>query len=462
MDRLELSQDLARDILLQAKAKGASQGDALMVESDSFFVTVRMVSDSFFVTVRMGEIEKISQAQEKRLGLRLFFATSSATASTSDISKGSIERLVDETCAMARLTAQDKYSGLPAPEDLARTFPDLDLVDDNGRSLSVEKRTSLALEAEKTALDYDRRITNSEGAEFSNQTGRVIYASSHGFSGEYQGSSYSLSVVPIAALNGSMQRDYWYSSQRKYSRLESPESVGRKAAARALRRLGARKIKTREVPVVFEPEIAATLLRHLSSALSGYSLYKGASFLVGKLGAKIASELVTVIDDGTIPAALGSKPFDGEGLPTRKKTVVEKGMLQSYLLDTYSGRKLGYPSTGNAARSVGEPPGVAPTNFYLTPGPYAPEKIIASVEAGLYVTELIGFGVNLVTGDYSRGAAGMWIEKGELTFPVEEVTIAGNLKEILLNIEMVGNDLELRDRISAPTIKISRMIVAGS
>lgn len=451
MERLELSPELARDILHQAKAKGASQGDLLMVESESFFVTVRL-----------GEIEKISQAQEKRLGLRLFFGASSATASTSDISQGSIERLVDETCAMARSTAQDEYSGLPAPEECARTFLDLDLLDDSGRSLSVEERSRLALETEKTALDYDRRITNSEGAEFSNQAGRVIYANSHGFSGEYQGSTYGLSVVPVAALNGMMQRDYWYSSQRKFSRLESPESVGRKAAARVLRRLGARKIKTREVPVVFEPEIAATLLRHLSGALSGYSLYKGASFLIGKLGDKIASELITVVDDGTIPAALGSKPFDGEGLPTGRKTVVEEGILQSYLLDTYSGRKLGYPSTGNAARSVGEPPGVAPTNFYLSPGSYSPEKIIASVEEGFYVTELIGFGVNLVTGDYSRGAAGIWIEKGELTYPVEEVTIAGNLKEILLNIEMVGNDLEMRDRICAPTVKISRMTVAGN
>lgn len=451
MERLELSQDLARDILTQARAKGASQGDVVMVESDSFFVTVRL-----------GEIEKISQAQEKRLGIRLFFGSSSATASTSDISKGSVERLIDDTCAMARSTAQDKYSGLPAPEELARTFPDLDLFDDSGRSLSVEERTRLALDAEKTALGFDSRIVNSEGAEFSNQMGRVIYANSHDFSGEYQGSNYSLSVAPVAALDGSMQRDYWYSSQRKFSRIESPESVGKKAAARALRRLGARKIKTREVPVVFEPEIAATLLRHLSAALSGYSLYKGASFLVGSLGAKIASELVSVIDDGTIPAALGSKPFDGEGIPINRRTIVEKGVLKSYLLDTYSGRKLGYPSTGNAARSVGEPPGVSPTNFYLSPGSYTPEKIIASVEEGFYVTELIGFGVNLVTGDYSRGAAGLWIDKGELAYPVEEVTIAGSLKEMMMNIEMVGNDLEMRNRISAPTVKISRMTVAGN
>jgi len=269
-------------------------------------------------------------------------------------------------------------------------------------------------------------------------------------------------VAPVARTNGSMQRDYWYSTQRKFSRLEAPQAVGRRAAERALRRLGARKVSTREVPVVFDPEISATLLRHLSAALSGYSLYKGASFLVGKLGERIASELVSVVDDGTIPGALGSKPFDGEGLPVNKRTVVERGVLKSYLLDTYSGRKLGLPSTGNASRSVGEPPGVSPTNFFLTPGSHSPEQIVASVDEGLYVTELIGFGVNLVTGDYSRGAVGLWIEKGKLAYPVEEITIAGNLKEMLCNIEMVGNDLELRGRIAAPTVKISRMTVAGN
>jgi PmbA protein len=450
MERLELSQELARDILTQAKGKGATEGDVLMAESDSFFVTVRL-----------GEIEKVSQAQEKRLGLRLFFGFSSAAASTSDISKSSIERLIEDTCAMARSTAQDKYSGLPAPEELARSLPDLDLFDDSGRSLSVENKTKLAIEAEKAALDFDSRITNSEGAEFSNASSRLIYANSHGFSGEYAGSSYHLSVAPVAGLDGSMQRDYWYSSQRKFARLEAAESIGKTAAARALRRLGARKVKTRELPVVFDPETAATLLRQLSSAMSGYALYKGASFLVGRLESKIASELVTVVDDGTIPAALGSKPFDGEGILTRKKTVVDRGVLRSYLLDSYSGRKLGHSSTGNASRSAAEPPGVAPTNFYLLPGAHSPGQIIASVAEGFYLTELIGFGVNLVTGDYSRGAVGLWIEKGELAYPVEEVTIAGNLKEMLLNIEMVGNDLEMRSRICAPTIKISRMTIAG-
>jgi PmbA protein len=451
MERLELNQELASDILEQSKRKGATQGDLVMAESDSSFVAVRL-----------GEIDKVSQAQEKRLGLRLFFGASSASASTSDISKSAIERLVDDTCALARATAQDTYSGLPAPDDLARTIPDLDLLDDRGRSLSIEEKSRVALDAEKAALDFDSRITNSEGGEFSAGISRVLYANSHGFCGEYRGSLYGVSVAPVASSNGSMQRDYWYSSQRKFSSLESPIAVGRRAAERALRRLGARKAKTCECPVVFDPEIAATLLRQLSSAISGYSLYKGASFLMGKLGEKIASDLVTVVDDGTIRGALGSRPFDGEGLATRKKTIVERGVLRSYLLDTYSGKKLGLPSTANAARSVGDAPGVGPMNFFLLPGTHTPEEIVASVEDGLYVTELIGFGVNLVTGDYSRGAVGLWIEKGKLAYPVEEITIAGNLKEMFANIEMIGNDLELRGRIAAPTLKISRMTVAGN
>jgi PmbA protein len=450
MERLELSAELARDILEQSKKKGATEGDVVMAESESSFVSVRL-----------GEIEKVSQAAEKRLGLRLFFGASSASASTSDISKGALERLVEDTCELARATAQDEFSGLPRREDLAQSFPDLDLVDDRGRSLSVEEKSRIALDAEKAALDFDPRITNSEGGEFSCGISRILYANTHSFSGEYRGSTYSVSVAPVASSNGSMQRDYWYSSQRRFSRLESPAAVGRRAAERAVRRLGARKVKTCECPVVFDPEIAATLIGQLASAVSGYSLYKGASFLVGRLGEKIASELVTVIDDGTISGALGSKPFDGEGLPTRKKTVVERGVLRSYLLDTYSGKKLGLPSTGNASRSVGSAPGVGPGNFFLLPGTRTPEEIIGSVENGFYVTELIGHGVNLVTGDYSRGAVGVWIEKGKLAYPVEEVTIAGNLKEMFGNIEMVGNDLEMRNRISAPTIKISRMTVAG-
>lgn len=450
MERLELSKELGEEILSMAKARGASQGDVVMVESESFFVTVRM-----------GEVEKISQAGEKRLGLRLFFGNSSGSASTSDISKKSIEKLVDDTARMAKVTAQDPHGGLPDAVELARELPLLDLIDESARAVSVDEKIDIALQAEKTALAYDARITNSEGAEFSNQFGRVLYASSGGFAGEYSGSTFGHSVAPVASHNGSMQRDYWYSSNRKFARLESPAKVGEKAAQRVLRRLGGRKIKTCQAPIIFDPEMAASLLRNLASALSGYSLYKGASFLAGKLGTQIGSEPLTVIDDGTIPGALGSRPFDGEGLPVRKKTIVEKGRLQSYLLDTYSGKKLGMASTGNASRSVGEAPGVSPANFYLAPGKSSPEEIIGTVKNGLYVTEMIGFGVNMVTGDYSRGASGLWIENGELAYPVEEITIAGNLREMFQNIEMVGNDLEMRGRIASSTVKISQMTIAG-
>jgi len=319
----------------------------------------------------------------------------------------------------------------------------------------------LATRAEKAALAVDSRLTNSEGADFSAFGGRTLFANSHGFYGEYQSSSFSCAVAPIAVQNGLMQRDYWYAVGRKLNRLDSPEAVGQEAGRRTVRRLGARKIATCRVPVVFEPEIAGSFLGNLCSAVNGYAIYKGASYLVGRLGERIAPDLVTVYDDGRMPGGLGSKPFDGEGLPTRKNVVVERGILRSYLLDTYAARKLGLASTGSASRSVGEASSVGATNFYLTPGTATPDEIICSVKRGLYVTELIGFGINMVTGDYSRGAVGFWIENGELAYPVEEITIAGNLKDMWMGVEAIGNDLVFRGRIVSPTVKIAAMTVAG-
>jgi PmbA protein len=290
----------------------------------------------------------------------------------------------------------------------------------------------------------------------------VIYASSRGFSGGYRDSAISLSVVPVASHNGAMQRDYWYSAQRHLSHLEKPADIGAKAAQRAVRRLAARQVRTCEVPVIFDPQMASGLLRHLAAAVSGYSLYKGVSFLIDKLGERIAPDFVTVVDDGTLPGKLGSKPFDGEGLPTRRTMVIENGVLRSYLFDAYSARKLNSRSTGNASRSVGSPPHVSPTNFVLQPGNTSPEEIISSVKSGLYVTELIGMGVNASTGDYSRGAVGLWIENGELAYPVEEITIAGNLLQMYAGIEVIGNDLDYRSSVVAPTLKIARMTVAGA
>lgn len=443
--------ELAADVLARAKAGGATEADIVVADGETFSVQVRV-----------GAVDRLTRAREKRLGLRVFVGKRSATTSTSDFSKDSLDRLVAETCTLAKAVVEDQVSGLPDASQMATDRPDLDLYDET--VLGTDTQIDWAKRGEAAAFAADPRVTNSEGAEFDSSSGRVVLANSHGFVGSYKSSSFSLSVSPIASdvHTGSMQRDAWYEVQRKFARLSSAESIGQEATRRAVRRLGARRVATKRVPVVFDQEAAGSLLANLCSAVSGYGLYKRASFLVDQLGRAIAPDHITVYDDGRMAGGLGSRPFDGEGLATRKNTIVERGVLSSYLLDTYSGKKLGLPSTGSASRSVGESPSVGPTNFYLVPGMKTPEQIIGSVKEGLYVTELIGFGINMVTGDYSRGAGGFWIENGELTFPVEEITIAGNLKQMLKDIESIGNDLVFRGRIASPTLKISEMMVAGN
>ena len=361
----------------------------------------------------------------------------------------------------AEITAEDPCAGLPGPAELASTIPDLELWDPAAAGMSAQERIALARRAEAAALDVDARITNSEGADCDYAGATVWYATSGGFLGSYQATRTSLSVTPVAAQNGQMQRDYWYSSGRYLQHLLAPEEVGRIAAQRTLRRLGARRVNTQQAPVVFDPETAAQLLGAIASALSGYALYRRASFLVDRLEQPVAAPAVTIVDDGTLPQEVGSKPYDGEGLPTRSKAIIDAGVLRSYLLDSYTARKLKRRPTGNAARGVGDPPGVAPTNFRLLPGTASPEEIIRSVQNGFYVTELIGLGINLATGDYSQGAVGLWIEKGELAYPVEEVTIAGNLGDMLQQVEAVGNDLPAHRAIASPTIKLARLTIAG-
>jgi len=440
------------DLLLQAAQRnGATAADVVLAEGDSLEVGVRL-----------GDIEKLKQAHQKHLGLRAFIDQRSAVSSSADFSHEGLERLAAETCELARVIAADPFSGLPDPTELATAIPDLDLYDPDVEGVTVESAIAAAKEAEHAALELDARITNSEGAAFDSSLTRIVYASSAGFRGAYRNTAVSLSVTPVATENGAMQRDYWYSAQRRLARLEPPAAVGRKAAERALRRLNARQVRTCEVPVIFDPETASGLMRHLAAAVSGYALYKGTSFLIGKLGEPIAPDFMTVVDDGTLIGALGSKPFDGEGLPTRRTVVIDRGVLASYLFDTYSARKLRSRSTGNAARAIGSTPQVTPTNFMLQPGAAPPEEIVRSVKSGLYVTELIGFGVNPVTGDYSRGAVGLWIENGALAYPVEQITIAGNLLKMYESIEVIGNDLDLRHAVAAPTIKIGKMTVAGN
>ena len=442
--------ELAAAVLKRAKSLGATEADLLVAEGDSVSVQVRM-----------SEVDRLSKAREKVLGIRVFVGKRSASSSTSDFSEASLDRLVADTCSLAKAVVEDETSGLPAPDQMAVDLPDMDMKDD--RQLTVDEEIELAKRTELSAFDADSRITNSEGAECSAGYGSILFANSHGFVGSYSSSSYSLSVSPIAAdtQNGGMQRDYWFSVKRKFDELESPEHIGQEATRRTVRRLGSRSISTQEVPVIFDPEMAKGLLGHISSAVSGYSLYKGASFLMDHLGKKIAAESVTVVDDGRLANGMGSRPFDGEGLATRRNVIVDKGVLTSYLLDTYSGRKLGMASTGNASRSVGENPTVGTTNLFLAAGTCSPEEILKSVKRGLLVTELIGFGVNMVTGDYSRGAVGFWIENGEIVHPVEEVTIAGNLKDMFNDIEMIGDDLVFRGRSASPTVKLRKMMVAG-
>jgi PmbA protein len=442
---------LASDLLANARRSGATEADVVIADGDNLSVQVRL-----------GAVDRLTKAREKRLGLRVFVGKRSACTSTSDFSLESLNELVAQTCTLAKAVVEDQVSGLPAADLMAKEMPDLDLYDET--KLDTDRQIDLAKRAEAAAMSSDERITNSEGADFDSSSGRVVLANSHGFIGEYRSSSYSLSVSPIATdpQTGAMQRDGWYAVQRKFGKLDAPEAVGIEAARRTIRRLGARKVGTKRVPVVFDQEMAGSLLSNLCSALSGYALYKEASFLTGQLGESVGPDYITVYDDGRMVGGLGSRPFDGEGLSTRRNMIVEKGVLKSYLLDTYSGKKLGLPSTGNASRSVGESPSVGPTNFYLVPGEKSAQDIIRTVKDGLYVTELIGFGINMVTGDYSRGAGGFWIENGELAYPVEEITIAGNLKDMFKAIEIVGSDLVFRGRIASPTLKIAEMMVAGN
>jgi PmbA protein len=442
--------DLLADLLAQATRKGATAADAFVVQDQAFSAQVRL-----------GQVDTVKHARDQHVALRVFVGQSVAAASTSDLTAEAMTRLVDEAVSLARVTSPDQLAGLPDAALLARDVPDLDLHDPHGHDLPPEEKIELARRCEAAALEADPRITNSEGGDFGDRRARYAYATSHGFSGEYRTSSFSLAVSPVAAENGEMQRDYWYHGTRKRAALERPEDIGRVAARRTLRRLGARRVKTTEVPVIFDPDMAASLVRHIAGAASGPALYRRASFLVGKLGERIAAPSITVVDDGTIPGALGSRPFDGEGLPVRRTVVVDRGVLSSYLLDTYSGRKLGLPSTHHAARD-GSGVSVSTTNLYLAAGDTDPAEMIRSVKSGLYVTELIGFGVNGVTGDYSRGAVGLWIENGELAYPVEEITVAGNLLDMFHAVEAVGNDLVFRDRTAAPTVMIGRMTVAGA
>jgi len=443
--------NLAQDIVRQAMAGGATAAECVVREGDEFSTLVRL-----------GQVETLKESGSKAIGVRVFNGQRAASTYSSDFSREGLDRMVNSALELAKITSEDPFAGIPEASQLGALPGDLDLYSADVYSLPGEERISYARRTEKAALDFDPRIKNSEGGSFDAATGHKVLANSHGFVGEYRRSYCSIAAVPIAqAENGAMQRDYWFSVARSLSRLESPEHVGKVAAQRTLRRLGARKVKTAHVPVVFDPLVATSIIDHIFEGVNGDSVYRGASFLAGKLGQKIAGDQVTVIDDGTMPGGFGTSPFDGEGIPTRRTVVVENGVLKSYVLNTYTAKKLGLQTTGNASRGLAGTPGIGPGNYFLQPGTKTPQQIISEIKDGLYVTEFLGHGVNLVTGDYSRGASGLWISGGELAFPVEEITVAGNLKEIFFNISEIGNDLEFRGAIACPTIRIDRLTVGG-
>ncbi len=443
-------QQTADHVIQRVKKNGATAADVMLREDDTFSVTVRM-----------GEVETLKEAISRGLMLRVFVGKRTATSYTSDLSQSLIDRLVDETIEMARLTSEDESGGLPEESVFRTDFPDLDLLDPNWENLTPGQRIALAVRAEAAALSADKAITNSEGGSFEYARTRVTLANTLGFTGAYEGTTAVLACVPIAQCPDGMQRDHWMSAARHRTRLDSPEAIGRKAAERALRRLGARKIATCQVPVIFDPLSARSLLNHIFEAVAGSAIYRRSSFLVDQLNQQVAASIVTIVDDARMPAGLGSSPFDDEGVPTETTPIIENGILRNYLHSAYTARKLASRPTGNGSRVASGAVTIGPTNFYLKGGAHSPEDIIDSVHAGLYVMELIGFGVNTVTGDYSRGAVGLWIENGKFVHPVHEVTIAGNLHEMLRNIEMVGNDVTFVSSIAAPTIKIQNMVVSG-
>ncbi len=448
-----MSEDLVKRVLERCTESGAAQADVVLVHSEATEVRVRD-----------REIDFVKQSRERILGIRALVkgddGLRTAVTSTSDLTEGVALSLASDTVEIASATAADPFAGIPA-EGFATDLPDLALHDPADRNVGVDQLIEAAREAEAAARAEDARIENSEGSEASQELVTVTYGNSEGFVASYDAAAHGLFSMPIAAANGEMQTDYWSTAARSRSALETPGEVGAKAARRAARRLGSQRVRTCEVPVVFDAANARSLVSHLTSCITGGAIYRKTSFLADALGEQVASPLVTITDDGRRLAGLGSKPFDGEGQATRKTCVISGGQLENFLLDSYAGRKLGRPSTGSAARSPGGRPGASATNIWLEPGEQSLEEIIAETPRGLYLTYLFGHGFNPTTGDLSRGAAGVWIENGELTHPVEEITIAGNLRDMLLGIDAVGDDVLWQSSVAAPSLRISNMTIAG-
>jgi PmbA protein len=444
--------ELATHAVELAKRHGAEQCDAF----------VHGYHESA-VTVRLGETEKLIEAGSRSLGLRVINGGRTAVCSTSDFTEPSFEEFVRDSVELANISAADEYAGLPDASLLARPGIDgLQLFDEQVGALTTEEQIAMAKACEGAAFAFDKRITNIDGATMVTRAGEVALANSLGFAASYPATSANLMVEVMADDAGGKKRNaYWYSSERSLHRLLDPGEVGRIAARRAIDQVGARKVGTKQAPVVWEPMMAASLLRDLAGCATGSALYHGSTFLAGREGQQVGSPLLNVTDDPTLPGRGGSRPFDGEGVSTRRTPLFREGTFEGFLFDAYTGRRTGNNTTGSAQRGIGSSPSPGASNLVFEPGATDPADIVGDVEEGLYLTTLMGFGFNPTTGDFSRGAAGFWIEKGKIAFPVTEVNISGRLDEMLAGIDAAGSDLTWFGGIAAPTIRIRQMMVSG-
>jgi len=438
---------LLDDLIARARKAGADAADAVLVDSAALSVAQRL-----------GKPEKLERAESRDLGLRVFIGKRQAIVSTTDTSPTMLDELIERAIAMARTVPKDPYCGLADAGELARKIPGIDLCDTDEPTTELLKERARA--AEESALAV-KGVTNSEGADASWSRSAITLAASNGFHGSYARSHHSVSVAVLAGEGTGMERDYDYATAVYGGDLEDAAAVGKRAGERTVKRLNARKAATAKVPIVYDPRVSRGLLNHLAGAINGASIARGTSFLKDKLGQRIFGGDIAIIDDPHRPRGLNSKPFDGEGIANRNRAIVENGVLTTWVLDLRSARQLGLKSTGHAARGTSSPPSPSLTNLYMAAGKMAPEEMIGGIFSGFYVTELMGMGVNGVTGDYSRGAAGFWIEHGEISYPVSEVTIAGSLSDMFLNLTP-ATDLVFRYGTDAPTIRVDGMMVAGT
>ena len=448
--------ELAQLAVELAKAAGADDAEVLV--RDSSELTAK---------VRLGEPELVQEAGSRALGLRVLRGGKRAVTYTSDLRREALEALCAETVTLADLAERDEFSQPPDPKLLATSIPELDLYDPAVAEVDAAWALRQAIAGEAAARKADARVTNSEGATWSRVLGATAFATSGGFAGGYRGSYASFVVEPLCddltdPANPKKRNGYWWTASRFLAQLDSAEAVGIEATKRTAATIGSKKVETQECPIIFDCEIARSIVGTVFSVANGSAFWRKSTYLWGKEGELIASPLVTIVDDPLIMRAPGSRPFDGDGLPTRKNVVVDRGVLGPVMTDVYSARKLGRESTGSAGRGVGGNPGPTTSNLVMSAGTMKRDELIRSTKRGLYVTSLMGFGFNPVTGDFSRGAAGFWIENGELTFPVSEVTIAANFDEILKRIDAVADDLELRSSTAAPTFRVSHMMLAGT